>query len=251
MNERQLIDECLAECLAVSRRDGLERNLAYALAFQGFLHYTSGDLHQALPVLEEALMIARGVGEEITINNTLIQLGAVVLAGADPVLARQLHDEALAIGRRLHFLQGIADALVGLGDVECAEGDFASAAKKYAEGLDNYVRGGAHQPVPAVLERCAGLCVAVGQFETAARLFGTADARFEITPACIPPRSSTQRQHDAAVDRLAVGDEAFARLWQQGRADSLEQAVTDALRACNQVAQIAQTFGSADPGTEN
>ena len=176
-------------------------------------------------VLEEALAIARDLEEEIIINNTLVQLGAVVLAGCDPIVARQLQNEALMIGRRLHFAQGIADALVGLGDVEWTDGDLASAAAAFGEGLKYYMQDGARQTVPAVLERCAGLCVEVRKFETAARLFGVADALFELTPACIPPRSQRQHQHDLALDRAALGDNAFSRLWQQGRTENLQRAV--------------------------
>ena len=49
----------------------------------GFLRYLQGELRLARQLLEEAAVIARGLAEEITVTNTLVQLGGVVAAEGD------------------------------------------------------------------------------------------------------------------------------------------------------------------------
>ncbi len=76
----------------------------------------------------------------------------------------------------------------------------------------------------------AGVAARQSQAERAARLFGAADALSEKSGAGVSwsvCRSLNER--DLASTREMLDPDAFAEAWAQGRAMSLEEAVTEAL----------------------
>jgi hypothetical protein len=86
--------------------------------------------------------------------------------------------------------------------------------------------------VALALLATAGLWVARGRPERAARLYGAERA---LRPAGAPaPAGRTalvvwRYEEDLAAARAALGDEAFAAAWAQGQVMPREQAVADAL----------------------
>jgi hypothetical protein len=71
--------------------------------------------------------------------------------------------------------------------------------------------------------------VAQGQSERAARLFGALEAHRETVGA--PPVAAERAEYHRSVAgaRTALGEEAFAAAWAEGRAMTLEQATAYAL----------------------
>ena len=67
------------------------------------------------------------------------------------------------------------------------------------------------------------------QPERAARLFGAAEGLREVMGAPLPPADRAGRDRSVAAVRSALGEEAFAAAWAEGRAMSLEAAVAFAL----------------------
>src|SRR5262249_52548616 len=120
-----------------------------------------------------------------------------------------------------------ATALKDLGQMACSQGDHALARRFFQESL----------PCCRELEDRDGMAQVLGGFgkvaaareepERAARLFAAADALFEgVHSRSVPARG--ERRVVAQV-RSALGEEAFAAAWAEGRAMSLEQAISDAL----------------------
>jgi predicted ATPase/DNA-binding CsgD family transcriptional regulator len=238
LRDVQTAEASIQECARLSRAGGHYRNLAYALGFMGFLHYVRGEMRQAGQLLEEAEGIARQL-DEVTITNTIVQLGGVLVAQGDLARASSLFEEALAIGRRLKFRDGVADALIGLGDVALAKGDRSTAAARYREGLDNYVLAGERLPQAGVLERCGALCVLEREFAMAARLFGAAEAGAELSSASIPPRTDTQHERDLRIVRATLGEPSFAICMDEGHALGLERGAPLAMQCCERLARAA------------
>jgi hypothetical protein len=75
--------------------------------------------------------------------------------------------------------------------------------------------------------------VAVGQAqpERAAHLFGAAEGLRAAMGAPLPPADRTEHDRSVAAVRSALGEEAFAAAWAEGRALTLEAAITLALEA--------------------
>jgi hypothetical protein len=75
------------------------------------------------------------------------------------------------------------------------------------------------------LEGFAHVAGAEGDAERAARLFGAAEALREALGAPLPPVERAHYDRSVAATRAALGEEAFAAAWAEGRALSLEQAI--------------------------
>jgi hypothetical protein len=73
------------------------------------------------------------------------------------------------------------------------------------------------------------VAVAQAQSERAARLFGAAEALREAIGTPLPPADRAEHDRSVAAVRTALGEEAFAAAWAEGRALTLEHAVAFAL----------------------
>jgi len=110
------------------------------------------------------------------------------------------------------------------------ERDFARAGQAFAQSL----RTGRTRDIPWLvstdLEGLAGAAAGQGEAELAARLFGAADAMRASSGTPVRPVHQEQHDRDVAAARAALGQERFWNAYEQGRATSVEQVITDALR---------------------
>jgi hypothetical protein len=83
--------------------------------------------------------------------------------------------------------------------------------------------------LPRYLEAFAALTVAQGQGERAARLYGVAETLRTAKGTPLPSCDLDEYNGDVALVRAALGEEAFAAAWAEGRAMSPQQAVAYAL----------------------
>jgi DNA-binding CsgD family transcriptional regulator len=79
------------------------------------------------------------------------------------------------------------------------------------------------------LEGLAQVAAAKGQHKHAARLFGAADAQYEIVGQPYEPIDQASHDQSMVSTREALGDAPFAEAWAEGRAMTLDQAVEYAL----------------------
>ena len=79
------------------------------------------------------------------------------------------------------------------------------------------------------LEDLAAVAASLGRSQRAARLSGSAEALREAIDAPIPPSRRADYERNVVETRAALGQEAFAAAWAEGRAMSLEQALAYAL----------------------
>ncbi len=79
------------------------------------------------------------------------------------------------------------------------------------------------------LRAAAALAATTGRFETAARLYGGAEARHQLAGVPLPPAG--RAAHERAVEevRTALGGAAFEAAWSTGRSLPLDDALADAL----------------------
>jgi hypothetical protein len=62
-------------------------------------------------------------------------------------------------------------------------------------------------------------------------LLGVADRVRDTIGVRLHSMARREYEHDAAAARAALGDQAFAAAWEQGRALALEQVVAEVLKA--------------------
>jgi predicted ATPase len=246
---------------------------AWALCRAGCLARGLGDAERAQRHLDESLAIMRERDDQRGIAEVLMGLALVASHRGDLDAARALHEESLAILRTLEDTAGIAERLYHLGDLarscgdlsetralweECQamgqaagvragyvltalahlareQGDDAEAARLLAIRLREAHEIGQVRITGTLLYELAGLALAMGNLERAARLRGAAATQEEAlarragsAPARGEPDSGVEDEVTTAA-RAALGAERFAAAWAYGRAMPLEQAVAEVL----------------------
>ena len=107
------------------------------------------------------------------------------------------------------------------GNVEAAQALYIGASRLAG-------RSPTYKGIVACLESAAGLAAVRQQPDRAARLCGAAESLRARVGHLRDPFDQADLQATLAAARAALGPEAFAAAWDEGRAMSLDQAVEDA-----------------------
>jgi hypothetical protein len=141
---------------------------------------------------------------------------------------KALLEEGLALARELDSGESSAFVLNRLALVAERQGDHALARALYEEGLALARELRERLVISTFLEGLARLAGAHGQPRYGAQLFGAANGLGE--PG-MPRALSEQAEYEQAIValRAALGEEAFAAAWAEGRALPLDEAIALAL----------------------
>jgi DNA-binding CsgD family transcriptional regulator len=157
------------------------------------------------------------------------RVAAAYLASGDLITARMRADEAVAATTAFGMKFWAMEALLTSARVAVSEGDASRAYDDAYQALLVGRRIGAQVGMAEVLECLSSLEDADHREETT-RLLSAADA---LRRHCGAVRFALdQAEYDAHVAALcdSMGDAAFARVWAEGAALSIDEAVTYALR---------------------
>ena len=264
----EALDRYVEASLPVHRKLGDDRSVGFALGIWGLAVHARGDRQRALPLLEEALEVARRSGDGWGESRALCYLGMYEVE-SDPTVARRLLeeglrglreigdvrsvgwvlailagiargagntgrarrrvDEALAIQRELGDTWGIAEQLESLGLMSLEAGDHAAAGELLEESLP-VARDARYRPLMAAsLESLSRLAFARGQLGRAACLFGAASVLRDGVAVHPMQAARASQGHDVDAVHMAFGDDRFADAWAKGRALTLDEAVAYAL----------------------
>lgn len=217
------------ESLAIQREAGDKRGIAISLLNLGLMACEQSDYDAARSLYGESLAIKRELGDRQGIAISLFNLGSIASDQGDYALARSLQEESLQLRRELGDRQGIAASLGNLGILAYRHGDYDTARTMQKESLTLRQEIGDRQGAAGSLEAFAFLAVKEKQEESAARLWGAADALREVLGSPLAPHERERYEVEAAAAQKALGAAAFAALFQEGRALTLEQAILFAL----------------------
>jgi hypothetical protein len=220
----------LAESLELFRALDDRPWIAFALHGVGFVADGEGDHDLARARFEGCLEIARELQDRWLMAFALHFLSHGAYHRGAYGLARSLLEESIALCVEMGGNKsGVAFSRQWLARVARAQGDEATARGDLADGLHLFQELGDQRGIAycLIVAACAG--VAQGDAERAARLFGAAERIRAAGGSFIEADLRLAHEHDVAAARAALGDEAFAAAWAEGRAMTLEQAVTDAL----------------------
>jgi tetratricopeptide (TPR) repeat protein len=186
--------------------------------------------------LQEAEARYRDLGHSLYLANGLNSIGYVALDQGNHERARRLFEEAVGLAQDAGGTAASAGFLHSLGDALRASGDDTGAAVRYREGLVLAQETEDTRLATDCLTGLAGLGVAAGRHEVAARLFGAVETLRETVGL---PRSRyelEQQNKDMAAVREALGTEVDAERRAAGRALSLATAVSEALMLADELA---------------
>jgi non-specific serine/threonine protein kinase len=263
LGDFRLAQQRLEESLAIYRELGDRRQIAALCNNLGKMALELGDSERARSLLEESLQIYRELGDRPSTKNPLCLLGALSMLQGDDAAALAYHEESLAISRELGDQRFIGIALHCLGTLARSQGDLETARARDTEALrlhhaledrgqlmlclvglgcvavmmgEKAARNG---PTP----RTSGIVGEERWFVRGARLFGVGEALREASGFVLWSDDRPSYERCVAAARAALGEEAFAAAWAEGRAMSQDDAVAYALEENTQPGNSPQGQG--------
>jgi tetratricopeptide (TPR) repeat protein len=218
----------IEQSLAMSRELGDKREIVRALNALAMVELEQ-DYQRAQPLFEEGLALAREIDARDLLPILLNNSGEIARIRGDYEAARRLYQEAVDGNRSVGNHTGTAIGLLNLGSVAYTQEDYAAAQSFFEQSLAIRRELGGKVNYATCLEGLGEVYAAKGQAERAARLLGASESVREATnsPMSLADRPNYDRSVVTARDLL--GEEAFARLWAEGRALTLEEAIALAM----------------------
>ncbi|MDR7418394.1 MAG: adenylate/guanylate cyclase domain-containing protein [Armatimonadota bacterium] len=187
------------------------------------------DFAAAEAYLDQHQTVAQAAGSAPHLAENKRLRGYVALRQGQNPLARRLLQDALGMARAEDDAPLVARCRVHLGYLALREGSLAEAHARLADGLRGFHEVGAGEGVQLALRGLAALAATRRLAERAARLFAAAEALRERLGIVLPPVERSEYEEYVAAVRAGTSDRGFATAWAEGRAMSLDQAVTLAL----------------------
>jgi tetratricopeptide (TPR) repeat protein len=159
----------------------------------------------------------------------LISMGHLARAGGDYASATRLFEEALAHARAIHMTWGVATMLTHLALLARDQGNYGRALALAQESLTLHGAFGNKTYLAWNFEGIATVAAALGQAARTAQLCAVAERLRQEVSA--PRPADEQRRYDQALDaaREALGRETFEQTWATGTTLTSEAAMTLAL----------------------
>jgi predicted ATPase/class 3 adenylate cyclase len=225
--DMQVAQRFYDECLALTRTLGDDRALANALYNAAFPRVVGRQaIAEAQLMLEEALPLFRKIGDQTGIARALWGIGNALYFARENADARPVLEEAVALNRKLDDRFGLGWSVHTLGLVTFNLGDFERSRDSWIEAIHLFAAAGDVPGMVLQLDNLSALARHDGDFLRAGRLWAAASAHQESSGTGL---GRLLREEEARSGREGLNDEEAARVWAEGQAMSLEQAVAYAL----------------------
>ena len=217
--------DLFAENLALNREQGNKRGIVQSLfSLAQVLLVSQSDLEAIPDLLEEGLVLSKGLGFKEGIATWFSLSGQVTLSSGDALAARSLIEESLALYKEIGHRHGTASSLALLAKVAAHQGEFRSAVALYKRSLAITREIGDQLNAASCLEGLAAVAVAQGNPIWSAHLLGAAEALRDANGTAIPPAERRLYESSVGTTRAQLGDNCTLA-WIEGRSMTPEQAV--------------------------
>ena len=205
------------EAVSIARDLGDARATSSALTILGEVRSAQGDHARALAHLEEAVAQRRELGDALLVTDAVFNLGWVAFLAGDLMRSRAAFEESLALARQLSDALHTAEALKLLGELDLLAGDVDGAEARIRESLAVYTDVGSNLERAACLTALGGVAASRESYEEAARLLGEAEALRGEAPLEAPERAVVEEFHPRL--EAALGLERLNALKAEGVED--------------------------------
>jgi predicted ATPase/DNA-binding winged helix-turn-helix (wHTH) protein len=217
--------------LAIYRSVGDRMGIARVLSNLGIVAEEQGHHTAAQSLLKESLAILRELGDQQGVSRALSNLGVVAQLQGNHSAAQALYEEALAIQRALGDRGMIAGLTHNLGSALCFQGDYSRGQTLLKEGLSIRVELANRFGLVDSLETLGCVASLQARHARAARLWGRAARLQEEIGAAQSPSAQATLDPYVAASRTALGVDAFASAWAEGRAEALDHVIRELLES--------------------
>jgi predicted ATPase/DNA-binding XRE family transcriptional regulator len=223
----------VADELRLVRQLGDPVLVGRALTAEGLLAYRRGAYREAEDLVEEACRVLREhvdtVSEPVLrLGIALLELGDIALAQGQFDRAARHYDEVLARARLERNLWVAIDAQTGLAAVSVCTGNPERAVRLYRDSLDRARDVGAMVLMISTLLGLAAVAAESGLPEEGASLLGAAEGIAAFLNAPMFPRDQPVRDRCLAALTASLGPERLIVVREAGRSLSLEEAIDTA-----------------------
>jgi predicted ATPase len=215
--------------LSMAEGKGNTTGTAMGRFLLSFAARSGGDRDAAVTHAEAALSLFRTLPSRRWLAASIRRLGIERLGRGEHDSAEALFAESLEMFRQIGDAPAIAMALFNLATTALGQGDLARAASLMREALEREVALDRRWMIAQNLAGLADMELARGQSARAVRLLGAADS---LAEAIGFRRYGGGRDADDGVvasAQRALGDDAVAAAWHEGRALPLLAAIDEAL----------------------
>jgi non-specific serine/threonine protein kinase len=199
-----------------------------ALGELGAIAERQGDMKKAADYLDKALELFERVPDDLHGRSfAAAARGVINHLDGDLPGARAFYEAALEMGSKSGDTDSIASALVNLGEVEEAEGDYDQAYSHYAKSLGLYAHRGKKVAIAYCAEIIAGLSSKHRDKPSdAAMFFGFADALRKEIESPIESFNAERLQADIKVTESAMTPDTFKGSWDAGASLDIDEFLT-------------------------
>ena len=169
--------EHLEACLGIARETGQAAWVAGVLQPLGMACLGAGDVDAARGHLEEAVALARRLGDQRELAAAINSLAQLHRTQGQVDVAESLYEEVLGLARGLGDKEYIAAFLLNLAMASVEHRPRANVCAMLLEALAIAEEIGSKPVGQSALEVCAGLAARHGDWPSAARFFGAAEAQ--------------------------------------------------------------------------
>jgi len=219
------------ESLALSRKAGDRRGIAYSLLNLVIVSSDQGDHERTTALFNEGLALCRESGYVALLAEYLVSMGYEFLLRGDYKRATALNEEAAALLRERGHKGGLEFALDNLGWAALLRQDYERAMEMFKESLVLCRKLGDKLVAVESLEGLACTAGARAEAERAARLFGAARGLREALGYQQVPRARALREPHLAAARSrmneAVWEAASAKGWMMTFEEAVESALSE------------------------
>jgi predicted ATPase/DNA-binding SARP family transcriptional activator len=215
------------ERLALARQLGDQLAVARSMSMLGGLAGEEGDVAGAIALANEAVSIARTHEEAAAfLAVSTGNLGYAYETGKDWPRAKSAYQEALALAQAGGNQLMVAHLTLSVGYAAFAQERLDEARLLLARALRlNWDCGYLHA-IPIGLMLLSAIAAADGEWRRSSLLLAAAEHDLERTGFIVPPHHRRTADATRATLAATLNDEEFESLWAEGRALSLEAAVT-------------------------
>lgn len=216
----------LEEALRTGIRSGDELAISYARHKLAEVYRLNQQLDTATRLFEDNLMLARQRGDVWGIAQAVHMLGLVAEDRTDYARAAELLQESLSNWQAIGATRGPDRALLDLGRLALAQGDFERARKLIGQSLRHAREAWNTREMALCLQALASVAAMTGEATRGATLLGSVSAIGERVAVPQLRAASTAYARGLAAAQDQLGDAGFAHAWAEGRALSLQQALS-------------------------
>jgi len=176
-------------------------------------------------MLHEGLALSRELGYKQGVAAALLGLGNCMVSEGSDENAHIYYEESARLFKEVGDKNQLAFAVRRLGLMALRQTDYPRAFASCAESLSLNMETRDGRGVAASLTAIASIAAQRGRPEPAARLYGATSAVLESQGAQLIPMDQTENEPYLLSARAEMGNDAFDKAFSEGRAMNMGEAV--------------------------